>query len=99
VVQQNASLVEQATAAAESMKDQSAALLQMMSRFRLGGQSGEVRPLTPLRPGNATAPQYMAPPPIQVQGKQNAALPHAATAAIAGATRKPRAPAGEWEEF
>jgi methyl-accepting chemotaxis protein-1 (serine sensor receptor) len=35
VVQQNASLVEQATAATESMKDQARALLQLVSRFKL----------------------------------------------------------------
>ncbi len=35
VVQQNASLVEEATAATESMKDQARALLQLVSRFKL----------------------------------------------------------------
>ncbi|MEP6823358.1 MAG: methyl-accepting chemotaxis protein [Ramlibacter sp.] len=37
VVQQNASLVEEATAATESMKEQAASLLQMVSRFQLDG--------------------------------------------------------------
>jgi methyl-accepting chemotaxis protein len=36
VVQQNASLVEEATAATESMKEQAGSLLQMVSRFKLG---------------------------------------------------------------
>ncbi|RYF42881.1 MAG: hypothetical protein EOO25_05220, partial [Comamonadaceae bacterium] len=36
VVQQNASLVEEATAATESMKEQAALLLQVVSRFQLG---------------------------------------------------------------
>ena len=36
VVQQNASLVEEATAATESMKEQAGALLQTVSRFTLG---------------------------------------------------------------
>jgi methyl-accepting chemotaxis protein len=98
VVQQNASLVEEATAAAESMKDQSALLLQTVSRFKLGnghgaGEAGTV-PLTPLRPAVAAAV-----PPIQVKPTNAAALPPAYAAAIASATRKPRAPAGEWEEF
>jgi hypothetical protein len=35
-VQQNASLVEEASAAAESMKDQASVLLQAVSRFRVG---------------------------------------------------------------
>ena len=38
VVQQNASLVEEATAATESMKEQAATLLQSVSRFNLGGE-------------------------------------------------------------
>jgi methyl-accepting chemotaxis protein len=37
VVQQNASLVEEATAATESMKGQADSLLQTVSRFNLGG--------------------------------------------------------------
>ncbi|NML46318.1 HAMP domain-containing protein [Ramlibacter sp. G-1-2-2] len=36
VVQQNAALVEQASAATESMKEQSGALLRLVARFRLG---------------------------------------------------------------
>ncbi|HYE40085.1 MAG TPA: methyl-accepting chemotaxis protein, partial [Ramlibacter sp.] len=39
VVQQNASLVEEATAATESMKEQASTLLRTVSRFRLGGES------------------------------------------------------------
>jgi hypothetical protein len=38
VVQQNASLAEEASAATESMKLQSAALLQAVSRFKLNQQ-------------------------------------------------------------
>jgi methyl-accepting chemotaxis protein len=38
VVQQNASLVEEATAATESMKQQARALLALVSRFRFGAQ-------------------------------------------------------------
>ena len=38
VVQQNASLVEEATAATESMKEQARALLQTVSRFKLGDE-------------------------------------------------------------
>jgi methyl-accepting chemotaxis protein len=45
VVQQNASMVEEATAATESMKEQAAALLQLVSRFKLGGREGEVASL------------------------------------------------------
>jgi methyl-accepting chemotaxis protein len=41
VVQQNASLVEEATAATESMREQAASLLQTVSRFKLEGGQGE----------------------------------------------------------
>ena len=42
VVQQNASLAEEASAATESMKEQSAALLQEVARFKLGAATAEV---------------------------------------------------------
>src|SRR5205085_3292021 len=45
VVQQNASLVEEASAATESMKDQAALLLDAVSRFRLGGQAQHAEPI------------------------------------------------------
>jgi methyl-accepting chemotaxis protein len=46
VVQQNASLVEEATAATESMKDQAGALLRSVSRFKLDETSAvELQPL------------------------------------------------------
>jgi methyl-accepting chemotaxis protein len=43
-VQQNASLVEEATASTESMKLEAAALLQMVSRFQLGGLHASAAP-------------------------------------------------------
>ena len=46
VVQQNAAQVEEAAAATEAMKAQAAALLQVVSRFRLGEASAEA--LTPV---------------------------------------------------
>jgi methyl-accepting chemotaxis protein len=47
-VQQNAALVEEATAATESMKAQAASLLQMVSRFHLG--TAAAAPVEPLPP-------------------------------------------------
>jgi methyl-accepting chemotaxis protein len=38
--QQNAALVEEATAAAHSMEDQAATLVQLVARFRLAGDGG-----------------------------------------------------------
>jgi methyl-accepting chemotaxis protein len=91
VVQQNASLVEEASAATESMKDQAAALLNAVSRFQLGEQP----PMAALAPqGGARRPQS---PSIQV--RPNAALPPAYAKAIGGSAKAPRAQAGQWEEF
>src|SRR6185369_4548139 len=41
-VQQNAALVEEASGAAESMKDQAGALLQLVSKFKLGGEHSDM---------------------------------------------------------
>src|SRR5512140_2391207 len=62
VVQQNASLVEEATAATESMKEQAASLLQLVSRFKLGS-SNEAQPV----PVQAQAPRKAKPGPIRVK--------------------------------
>ncbi|HWH72659.1 MAG TPA: hypothetical protein VNV16_00150, partial [Methylibium sp.] len=85
VVQQNASLVEQASAATESMKEQAAMLLQAVSRFRLGEEL-QAAPQQRVEHAGAVAPIRVRP--------AAAALPPAA------GTRAPRAVgAGQWEEF
>ncbi len=89
VVQQNASLVEEASAATESMKDQAAGLLQAVSRFNVG----EASAAAPRKHANGVLPG--TPQPIKVRPSP-AALPPAYAAA---ALRKPRQQAGEWEEF
>jgi methyl-accepting chemotaxis protein len=43
VTQQNASLVEEAAAAAESMREQAAALVQTVSVFKVSRQEGATR--------------------------------------------------------
>ncbi|HVE54768.1 MAG TPA: methyl-accepting chemotaxis protein, partial [Ramlibacter sp.] len=71
VVQQNASLVEEASAATESMKEQAGALLRTVSRFDLGG-------------AHAVAPMQRPPiaalRPIAVRRNEVAALPGGAGA-------------------
>jgi len=49
VVQQNATLVEEATAAAESMQDQAKGLLRLVERFRLAGDGDAQRVPEPIR--------------------------------------------------
>jgi methyl-accepting chemotaxis protein len=90
VVQQNASLVEEASAATESMKEQAAGLLDTVSRFRL---EEEAAPLTPL---HRAAPLPGAPGAIKVRPN---ALPPAYAQAIGASPRKARAQSPQWEEF
>ena len=85
VVQQNAALVEEAAAATQSMKDQSAALLEAVSRFRISETETAPRPaeIVPLQP---VAPVRVTPPAaVQLPGW--------------AATQPGALPRGEWREF
>jgi methyl-accepting chemotaxis protein len=90
-VQQNASLVEQATAATESMKAQAAALLETVSRFRLDDTEQP-----PVQAWSPQAPQAVLPPAIRVREQ-----PKLGVAGAALLTRPPKSapPAGEWRTF
>jgi methyl-accepting chemotaxis protein len=90
VVQQNASLVEEATAATESMKDQAGALLRTVSRFNLGGSEPvEVQHLQPLRARAAPQPRIATP------WKDSSAPWQGEAAALRG----PSGGDGHWQEF
>jgi ABC-type transporter Mla subunit MlaD len=84
VMQQNASLTEEATAATESLKAQADALLEMVARFKLGGTR------------EAAAPQaspWQAPAPIKLRPSAKPA--YAALGAYPQqASRRP-----QWEEL
>ncbi|MEJ8838976.1 methyl-accepting chemotaxis protein [Ramlibacter sp. AN1133] len=97
VVQQNASLVEEATGATESMKEQAATLLRTVARFRIAGEVPQAARTredaapampAPARPARS-APGAIAFKPAVV------ATPHFASAAPA----KPHAANGEWSTF
>ncbi|MBK0393186.1 methyl-accepting chemotaxis protein [Ramlibacter algicola] len=92
VVQQNASLVEEASAATESLREQAQSMLQLVAHFKVGDQ-----PAAPAAAPRAAA-KPAAPSPIKVK-PASAALPPAYTAAISAALHKPRAGQGDWEEF
>ena len=94
VVQQNASLVEEATAATESMKDQAASLLQTVARFKLGGERAAAAPAQPARTTQPVA-RMAAPAPIEV--KRTPSVP-VLTEAV-GAPALKAAANGEWKEF
>jgi methyl-accepting chemotaxis protein len=68
VVQQNASLVEEASAATESMKEQAGALLRTVSRFDLGGVHAVPVPV-------ARRPPAPVAKPIAVRAGERKALP------------------------
>jgi hypothetical protein len=92
VVQQNAALVEEATAATESMRAQANGLLQLVARFELGPAAAVPQP-----------PQGVAPRaarPVKLQPAQLKELPPAYAAVLMAAQRQTPAKApGDWKEF
>ena len=107
MTQQNAALVEQSAAAAQSLKDQAGRLAQVVGTFRLGPpNAAPPRPAAPARP--------MAPPPTlteavptplqrRVASAHAAPLRHAAPAAplraAAPAPAEPMVANADWESF
>jgi methyl-accepting chemotaxis protein len=107
VTQQNAALVEEAAAAAESMQEQSAKLADVVSVFKLDGLSSSAPPALPRAPAPvraATLPRRatLASARTKPAVAARAAAPAAASTAapLASAPRK-AVPANEsdWEEF
>jgi hypothetical protein len=97
VTQQNAALVEEASAAAESMQDQAAGLLQAVSIFKLDGTQAA-------RPVVSPVARPVAKPRMANAAKRPAPKAAAKRTAIPAAQPKPRmekqsAVAGDWEEF
>ena len=94
VTQQNAALVEQAAAAAESMQDQAGKLSQVVSVFRV---SGEPVALAPVRAVRASpAPKAVA---GSVQRSQRPRRAAPAAPARSSAPQPVAAGATDWEEF
>jgi methyl-accepting chemotaxis protein len=91
VVQQNASLVEEATAATHSMKEQAGALMQKVSRFTLGSGQAAHAAEHEAAPRAAT-PALDTPQPIRVRKQRPTSLPTPFAAALG-------APNGEWKSF
>ena len=94
VVQQNATLVEEATAATESMKDQAGSLLQMVSRFKLGEQQSATA--APQRVAPKVQAPARAPAPIRLRPATKVAVSAVPVRALA--SYKNGATAG-WTEF
>ena len=101
VVQQNASLVEEAAAATESMKGQSAALLRMVARFKIDGTAQPAAQPGPAArsaaPAAAPAPLAQPQPqPIQVRRPPS---PAPVPPVLQATPAMPSAGKGEWQEF
>ncbi|MBV8046892.1 MAG: PAS domain S-box protein [Paludibacterium sp.] len=91
VTQQNAALVEQAAAAAESLEEQALNMSAVVSRFKLGESSAASAPSKPAQPAfraNPPAPRAVAHKPARIA---HPAPPRALPQAAAGN--------GEWETF
>jgi methyl-accepting chemotaxis protein len=93
VVQQNAALVEEATGAAESMKEQAGSLLGQVSRFKLGGEHSHMAPL------QAAASRSAEPLRVAPAGKVKDRAKLAPQAAALGAPRLSASGNGERKEF
>jgi methyl-accepting chemotaxis protein len=94
VVQQNASLVEEATAATESMKEQAGALLQTVSRFKLGEE--QRREFATLRPAATQPPSRQ---PLRALGERAAPRRGATVTALGPPQAARLEPDGDWQEF
>ncbi|HYC42528.1 MAG TPA: methyl-accepting chemotaxis protein [Noviherbaspirillum sp.] len=88
VTQQNASLVEQAAAASESMQEQAGTLAQMVGVFKLSGTYSVA----------VVQPHSVAPAPVPAKRKPQRA-PAAKVPAPRRAAKVPAVAGGEWEEF
>jgi methyl-accepting chemotaxis protein len=104
--QQNAALVEEAAAAAQSLQDQAVMLAQVVAGFKLDeGQLMNLiqnRPLAPQPSVVRAAPQPAAiKAPAAPAARPKAAIGAPASAAVAGKTPKSTIPPGEddWEQF
>jgi methyl-accepting chemotaxis protein len=96
VVQQNASLVEEATAATESMKDQAGALLQTVSRFKLNGEQhySDVHEVD----GWAPSQEQGQPRGADTWNERPTPL-RGGTVTALGAPKARASASGEWQEF
>ncbi|MGN6388294.1 MAG: methyl-accepting chemotaxis protein, partial [Burkholderiaceae bacterium] len=93
VTQQNAALVEEASAAAESMQEQAGKLAQVVAVFRLqGGQGAQQAAAPAARPATKTAVRQLAAKPV---AKAGGTVPARKSAVPAGSTTA----TGDWEEF
>ncbi|WP_421739464.1 methyl-accepting chemotaxis protein [Caulobacter sp.] len=98
-VQQNAAMVEQSTAASHSLKGEAGNLMQMISRFQVGGSSASTARAPARRPAApATRPTLQPASSASRPGANPVRAAQAKLAAFAGSA-KPAAQSEDWEEF
>jgi uncharacterized membrane protein len=103
LTQQNAALVEQATAASQSLADQSRDLNQLMERFNIGaGQaSGATRRASqaePASPRTASAASKTK-PAVKPRTSARSVPPEISDVAAPAVARKVSGDDSEWQEF
>jgi methyl-accepting chemotaxis protein len=101
VTQQNAALVEQAAAAAESMKDQAGSLSQAVTVFTLDGVVARAKALPAPKPAHKAAPKALA---AKAGGKPLPAGKHSTRYGATAAAKSRPMPVAQssdegWEEF
>jgi methyl-accepting chemotaxis protein len=89
--QQNAALVEEAAAAAESMKEQAQGLTQAVAVFRLAQGAAAPAASTPKAAATVT--------PLQPRARKEPVAAARPVAAPRKAVNAPRSTTDEWEEF
>ncbi len=96
-VQQNAAMVEQSTAASHSLKGEAGNLMQMISRFQVGGSNTS----TARAPARRPAPPVTRPTlqPASSSSRPGANPVRAAQAKLAAFAGSAKPAAEEWEEF
>jgi methyl-accepting chemotaxis protein len=96
VTQQNAALVEEASAAAQALSGQAANLTQMIARYQVGGGNADEAPRAAARPPAAARLVERRAPTRPMTGKKRPA-----SSAAAAAPQRPAPSAGDeqWKEF
>ncbi|MFG6488627.1 methyl-accepting chemotaxis protein [Roseateles sp. BYS78W] len=102
--QQNAALVEQTAAAAESMRTQTARLVEAVAAFRVDAGPVVVAPRPAPRPAVVSKPSASPKPALKAAGHRPVASPKPEPVVAAAPSPKPAAPApsgaeGDWETF
>ncbi len=97
VTQQNAALVEEASAAAQALTEQASSLTQLIARYRVEESGSEEAPRSALRPAAAAPAVERRAANRPLTGKKRAAAPEIAAAP----PRRPAAAAAaeEWKDF